>query len=318
MCPGCIALALVLPPGAVGCLHFRTGRARPRAATVRPGTQWGASFPMPPVVLVILVVLVGLALFGPGTLQYKLDVLGFAVCHQIVSHSFVIGGHPLPVCARCTGIYLGAGVSLGLLAILRPGATGLPSPGMITLLSLMFLTMVADGLNSTVQSLPEGHGLWETTNLLRLSTGSLAGMALAFVLYPLFNDTFWHRDRVRNESSLAQPFEIFGYAVAVVVPVALTLSSADDQSAVPIYWLIALLSVGGILLLLTLANTMILIMVTHREAVITSWPAAWTPLLLALLLALGELLLLGYVRGELVAVLGVPLPPGMPAVAGIR
>lgn len=52
-------------------------------------------------------------------------------------------------------------------------------------------------------------------------------MALAFVLYPLFNETFWHRDRVRHESSLAQLFELFGYAVAVVGPVALTRASAE-------------------------------------------------------------------------------------------
>lgn len=63
---------------------------------------------------------------------------------------------------------------------------------------------------------------------------------------------------------------------------------------------------------------MILTMASHRVAVILSWRAAWTPLLFGLLLGLGELLLLGYLRGELVALLGVPLPPGMPTSAGLR
>src|SRR5436190_23467383 len=102
---------------------------------VRPGpprlARWG---PLQPVQLGLLALIVGLAVFGPGTLQYKLDVLGFGVCHQLVSHSFVIGGHPLPVCARCTGIYLGALVGLLMLWWLRPRAQGLPAPPMISLL----------------------------------------------------------------------------------------------------------------------------------------------------------------------------------------
>ena len=39
------------------------------------------------------------------------------LCHQIATRSFLIGGEPLSVCARCTGIYAGFLVcSLGLLA----------------------------------------------------------------------------------------------------------------------------------------------------------------------------------------------------------
>ena len=39
-----------------------------------------------------------------------LVVYGFGqvVCHQRVDRSFLLGGVPLPVCARCTGIYAGA------------------------------------------------------------------------------------------------------------------------------------------------------------------------------------------------------------------
>jgi uncharacterized membrane protein len=31
---------------------------------------------------------------------------GALVCHQRVARSFAIGGHPMPVCARCTGLYV--------------------------------------------------------------------------------------------------------------------------------------------------------------------------------------------------------------------
>jgi len=40
---------------------------------------------------------------------------GSLVCHQRPERSFQLEGVPLPVCARCTGLY--AGASLGLLAV---------------------------------------------------------------------------------------------------------------------------------------------------------------------------------------------------------
>ena len=33
-------------------------------------------------------------------------MLGALVCHQRVDRSFILFGEPMPVCARCTGIYL--------------------------------------------------------------------------------------------------------------------------------------------------------------------------------------------------------------------
>lgn len=266
----------------------------------------------------LLAGILALIVVTPGSLQTKLDVLGFGVCHQIVSHSFTIGGHPLPVCARCTGIYLGALVGLGLLTLLRPRATGLPSPLMLTVLGVMFLSMAADGVNSTFQSLPGGSGLWETTNVLRIFTGTLAGVAVAFLLYPLFNMAFWRRELVQDEPSIDRPFELFGYGAALAVLVGLTLANDGDTGGTVVYWVIALASVSGMLLLLTMANTMIVTLVTRREGLIGSWQAALTPLLIALILAILELLLLAYFRGQLVLLIGVPLPPGMPAVPGVR
>jgi uncharacterized membrane protein len=34
--------------------------------------------------------------------------IGSAVCHQLPARSFWLWGRPLPVCARCAGIYVGA------------------------------------------------------------------------------------------------------------------------------------------------------------------------------------------------------------------
>lgn len=44
---------------------------------------------------------------------------GRVVCHQRPERSFVSAGHPLPVCARCTGVYAGAPLAC-LFALLAP------------------------------------------------------------------------------------------------------------------------------------------------------------------------------------------------------
>src|SRR5262249_53566577 len=162
--------------------------------------------------------------FLPGSLKYKLDFLGFGVCHQLASHSLFIAGHQLPLCARCSGIYLGALLTLIMLLLLRPRAGALPSRRIFPLLTFMFATMVLDGINSTFQSLPGATAFYETTNWLRLVTGILAGIALMFVLYPLFNQSLWRLELLARERSIEQPFELFGYFLVASIVVGVMLS----------------------------------------------------------------------------------------------
>ncbi len=123
------------------------------------------------VLLIAGIVFYSLAI--PGDLDYKLDALGFGVCHQIPSHSFTIAGHQLPLCARCTGIYLSALSALVLLAILRRRASRFPARHMIAVFGVFFGAMVLDGINSTLQAF--GSGIWDSSNLIRIFTGTLAG-----------------------------------------------------------------------------------------------------------------------------------------------
>jgi uncharacterized membrane protein len=41
-----------------------------------------------------------------GPLSELVRTVGALVCHQRVDRSFMLFGEPMPVCARCTGIYL--------------------------------------------------------------------------------------------------------------------------------------------------------------------------------------------------------------------
>jgi hypothetical protein len=51
---------------------------------------------------------------GSGTLARLVYRAGAGVCHQRPDRSFWRAGHPLPVCGRCYGLYVGG--ALGLLA----------------------------------------------------------------------------------------------------------------------------------------------------------------------------------------------------------
>jgi uncharacterized membrane protein len=271
------------------------------------------SVPHSPFRISHLLLLAGILVAGfavPGDLKLKLDALGFAVCHQIHNHSFDLAGHQLPLCARCTGIYLGAISALLVASVLRPRSIGLPSRGMLALLGVFFGAMVLDGINSTLQSF--GANLWDSTNLLRLLTGTLAGVAVALVMYPVLNMTLWRREVYRRESVLDRPACLLGYLAAAGVLAVLVLTGVG--------WLLyplSILSVAGMLALLTIANTMLVLMATRREASLSTAFDAVTPILLGLILSLLLLALIVWGRSSLAPFMagnpqGLPLLPGLP------
>jgi uncharacterized membrane protein len=258
--------------------------------------------------LVAAIVFYALAI--PGDFHYKLTALGFGVCHQIDSHSFHIAGHQMPLCARCSGIYLAALAGLGMLVVLRRRSARLPMPQMIAILGIFFAAMVADGVNSTMQSF--NMGVWDSSNILRLLTGSLAGLTVAFVFYPMFNLSLWHREVRKRESVLDTPLELVGYMVAAGLLVALVLDGGDW-----LYYPLSILSIIGMLALLTMANTMLVLMLTRREATARTFTDALTPLLFGFLVALIELTLLAWGRASLAPYMAASPIPGLPLVPGL-
>jgi len=229
-----------------------------------------------------------------------LDLLGAGVCGQIPSHSFIIGGRQLPLCARCTGTYLGALLGfLGLAALRRRRVSGLPPNEVLASLAGFIVLWGVDGLNSFLNLFPSAPHLYQPHNLLRLITGTLQGLALSIIVYPVFSFLLWKETNTRR---VLRNWRELGY---LLIPAALLIWIVQTQASFLLYP-VATLSILGVLAMLTLVNTMIVLIVTRRESKAESWRDAFSPLLLGLLATLLELSVLGLLRLALTQWLVLP------------
>jgi uncharacterized membrane protein len=102
-------------------------------------------------------------------------------CHQIPTRSFTLWGRTLPVCARCTGIYVGAAL-IGLAASAGaryPFARG-GQPARVLLAVAVFPTLATIAYEWTVGDMP--------SNIVRAITGFLLGAAASAVVLAAADD----------------------------------------------------------------------------------------------------------------------------------
>lgn len=214
------------------------------------------------------------ALTPPG-LWNKLLAVGSAVCHQDPAHSIYVFGRQMPLCARCTGMYLGALLSLAFL--FRQGKLGgIPQRKVLIPLGLLFLLFALDGLNSLAASLGLGWNFYETTNLTRLVTGTGAGLVIGAVLAPLFNQTAWAGWVKKSALPNGKKLAVLLAAAAVIILVVYAGPQALRYPA-------AILSVLGVLVVLCLAYTTLALIILRRENQATLWGDLLLPLLVGLL-----------------------------------
>ncbi len=234
--------------------------------------------------MAVSVLLVALAVaIPPHSLLEKADLVGYAICHQIPERSFVLGGRPLPLCARCTGTFLGALV--GLVAVVlrrRVRASRMPPVPALGLLVGFFALWAFDGLNSYLTLFPGAPYLYEPRNWLRLTTGMLNGLVLITITHPIWTYTLW-RD-VTDERVVRNVRELVTILPVVAVLI-LVVQAQFDWLLYPL----AIVSTLGVVILLVLINSMIAAVVLRREGYARSWLQAAVPLSLGAALALLEL-----------------------------
>ncbi|HJU53523.1 MAG TPA: DUF2085 domain-containing protein [Pyrinomonadaceae bacterium] len=117
------------------------------------------------------------------------------VCHQIPERAFELAGHPLAVCARCTGIYFGFAAGVLLYPLLRSlERRDTPARKWLLLAAVPTLFDFALGLS----------GMWENTHLSRALTGALPGFVATLYVMPGLMD-LGQMIRERRPRRLAAP-----------------------------------------------------------------------------------------------------------------
>lgn len=232
----------------------------------------------------------------------KANLIGYAICHQIPERSFHMGGHRLPLCARCTGTYLGAAVGFAAIALLGRWRGGEMLPTwMVILMGAFVASMGFDGLNSYLDLVIGRPLLYQPQNWLRAATGTLNGIALSMIVTPILNVTLWARPAPTRP--LRNGWELLGVVAAAGALVALVQTEPA--------WLlypVGLITTAGVLWMLTAVNTMILMIATRQDGQASTWQQVAPAFLGGLVAALIELAAIGTARYLLTGSLSWPIP----------
>lgn len=219
-----------------------------------------------------------------------LQWLGFGLCHQLPERSLFGGGVQVPVCARDEGIYVGFLVAFVLIWLLhRPlRPRELPGPAALVVCALFLGSMVVDGVTSY-------GGLRETTNIIRLLTGTLAGYSLAALVVPLLNDELWLRaDKVRV---LSPAWRLVVWSMSVL-PVVAVVWFAGPLLGVGYPIAVAL----SVIATFVLVNLVLASMLSPYERKAERFRDVLAPLAIAVLLTMLEFVLASLMKLGLLAI----------------
>jgi uncharacterized membrane protein len=231
----------------------------------------------------------------PTGILGKADAVGYAVCHRIDLRSFHIGIRQFPLCARCTGQYMGAIIGLLFQGLFARRRSGFPPKGVIVLMGLLSFLYIVDGLNSFLylppflNFFPWMPHLYEPSNVLRLFTGTVFGLIIAMVLYPAFvGSIFPHPDEQPAIGSIKPLFILLGMG-ALVDFLILTGSKY-------ILFPVALISTGGVIILLTMVYTIVVLLVFHKENQFTRLIQITLPIIFGFTIAITQIAVFDLIR----------------------
>ncbi|MEM4257647.1 MAG: DUF2085 domain-containing protein [Candidatus Thermoplasmatota archaeon] len=103
--------------------------------------------------------------------------IGDQLCHQHKERSFFINGNQMPFCSRCTAIWLGIVLGLGIMLFYCFELT----ERFIVLILLCLIPIGIDGFGQL-------FGFWESINLIRFMTGLLAGLICGVAFGVIFDE----------------------------------------------------------------------------------------------------------------------------------
>ncbi|MHB8619368.1 MAG: DUF2085 domain-containing protein [Chloroflexota bacterium] len=238
------------------------------------------------VLLAALVLLLDLTLPGlPGSgLMGRLMAFMSAVCSQRPSHSYTIGDVQLPLEARMLGMF--GGLLVGVIELGTHGRDRVdrwPRGLLFALLALAIGAMAFDGFNALFFDFGLPH-LYAPDLRLRLATGTLAGLAMAFAIAPAV--TLFERRSWRKREPLGPGWGDAGWTLLGAAGFAGLAASGWQPALYPV----SLLAAGGVVAAVILLNRAVL----GQAVELTLSPLAaarreWILQLIACVLAVVEL-----------------------------
>jgi len=219
-----------------------------------------------PIKAIILPALVLLAAVGitlnwlhltPEGLYEKGMAIGASVCHQLPTHSFIREGIQFPICARCSGLYLGCFISL-LYYFIQGRRSGLPKRGFLILLLVFASAWAGDGVNSLLSDILSRPFLYTTSNYTRLVSGFGMGLVLFTVLMTLFNLTIWKN--TEKTALLRNFWQIGAYTVLTICTGYLLINGSLET-----FQALAYISVLTVVVIITCLYTIFWVIILRKE-----------------------------------------------------
>jgi uncharacterized membrane protein len=264
-------------------------------STTSPTSRWS----LVPKVLFIGIPAAIISLFiaaTPPGLWEKARIIGYALCHQLPERSFFFHEHQSPLCARCTGMYLGFLIGLVFLIVRRrTHSARMPSVAIISVLIGFITIMGIDGINSTLSIIPGAPQLYHTTNIHRIVTGTLFGLAMCLLFFPVFSTAIWRQPS--GDRSVKNWRELFGMMPAAFVIDAVVLTQADW-----LFYPVTILSIFGPLLLLGFMGAIIVLTMRNLANSVDRWRQLAAPLLAGVALGLVLITIMDVFRASVTAV----------------
>ena len=221
----------------------------------------------------------------------KIFSIGSSLCHQIPSHSFVLNGVQFPLCARCTGLYLGSLIGL-IYAVISGKKTGIPKTPYLILLAAIFIVWGTDGVNSLISGFLARPFLYQTSNLTRLVTGYGMGLVMSTALSTLFNATMWEKSD--STPILRTPMQVGLYVLACATINLLIISNSPF-----LFMLAAYLATLTALAIITLLYAVFWVIISKKENTFDSPRGLWVFLIAGLATALLQITLLITLRNSI-------------------
>jgi uncharacterized membrane protein len=231
----------------------------------------------------------------PAGILGKADAIGYAVCHRIDMRSFHIGIRQLPLCARCTGQYVGAIIGFSFQGLIGRRRSGMPSKQIFIWSFFLFLAYAVDGMNSFLylppflKVFPSLFHLYTPSNVLRLFTGTGMGLVISILLYPAFVGSIYSNPDPRSAVPGLKTF-------FALISIGLLVDFLILTGSIYILYPVALISAGSVVLLLTIAYTIVVLRVFHIENQFTKLTQIILPLTFGFTLTISQIAAIDLIR----------------------